>query len=172
MIHHQPWYCAWAVTWHMTSEMQKKLPDRPPLPRLPFLSQPEQPASLQEHLQHLQQLLPKRVRWFYAEEKRWIPFGGADSMEIENVYRWERNFSCFRSPKCTTLLGYWFLKIGTQPLDILVIIVWNVLFLIFFYPNLSWDEGPCLVRASAFECFCRSYANAGHMFLKLGYAIT
>lgn len=55
-------------------------PPRPPPPKQPR-------SSIEEHLQHLRPLKPERVRWFWKEDKKWVPFNGSDSLAIESTFR-------------------------------------------------------------------------------------
>ncbi|XP_065655078.1 phospholipase DDHD1 isoform X3 [Hydra vulgaris] len=43
--------------------------------------------SVQKHFEFLQPLSSKKVRWFFQEEKKWIPFNGSDSLKIETIFR-------------------------------------------------------------------------------------
>ena len=68
------------------SSGQQTPPKRPPLPNIN--KQPETPPlSIRHHLEHLKPLPVSKVRWFYQEDKKWIPFNGADSLKIEDVFR-------------------------------------------------------------------------------------
>lgn len=60
-------------------------PQRPPPPTKKFES--STPPSVKQHFEHLNPLSAFRVRWFYQEEKKWIPFNGYDSLNIEQTYR-------------------------------------------------------------------------------------
>lgn len=65
---------------------QQTPPKRPPAPNLNY--QPETPPlSVKHHLEHLKALPASKVRWFFQEDKKWIPFNGADSLKIEDVFR-------------------------------------------------------------------------------------
>lgn len=62
-------------------------PHRPPPPKISLPPQRKTPPSLKKHMEQIQPLSPCKVRWFYLEEKKWIPFNGRDSLEIERVFR-------------------------------------------------------------------------------------
>lgn len=62
-------------------------PHRPPPPKISLPPQRKTPPSLKKHMEQIQPLSPYKVRWFYLEEKKWIPFNGRDSLEIERVFR-------------------------------------------------------------------------------------
>ena len=65
-----------------------KRPPRPPPPdRATVPKRPSPPPSVKHHLEELQCLKRGKVRWFYKEEKKWVPFNGADSLEIERAYQ-------------------------------------------------------------------------------------
>lgn len=64
----------------------KTPPRRPPQPLAAVVTKTP-PISVHHHLQHLQPLVPSRVRWFYQEERKWIAFCGADSLRIEGVFK-------------------------------------------------------------------------------------
>ena len=59
------------------------------------LNKPEQssfgklgiPPSVQKHLDELRALQKHRVRWFYKEGKKWVPFNGRDSLVIEEEWQ-------------------------------------------------------------------------------------
>ena len=57
---------------------RKTPPPRPPPPRF---------SSVQDHLNELCEIRPERVRWFVYEDKKWVPFGGYDSLSIETCFR-------------------------------------------------------------------------------------
>ena len=59
-------------------------PNKPPRPPPPKFARP---SSIDEHLEHLRPLKPERVRWFWKEDKKWVPFNGCDSLAIESCYR-------------------------------------------------------------------------------------
>lgn len=66
-------------------------PKRPPPPSSQGQRpQPPQtpPLSVRQHMEHLQPLGKTKVRWFYQEDKKWIPFNGSDSLKIEEVFRY------------------------------------------------------------------------------------
>jgi len=46
----------------------------------------EIPLSVQKHLDELRALQKHRVRWFYKEGKKWVPFNGRDSLVIEEEW--------------------------------------------------------------------------------------
>ena len=45
------------------------------------------PPSVQKHLDELRALQKHRVRWFYKEGKKWVPFNGRDSLVIEEEWQ-------------------------------------------------------------------------------------
>ena len=45
------------------------------------------PLSVQKHLDELRALQKHRVRWFYKEGKKWVPFNGRDSLVIEEEWQ-------------------------------------------------------------------------------------
>lgn len=59
-------------------------PTKPPRPPPPNL---KRPPSIAHHLDALQALRPERARWFWKEDRRWVPFCGRDSLAIEECYR-------------------------------------------------------------------------------------
>eukprot|EP00795_Rhopilema_esculentum_P013592 gene13592-4487_t len=83
----------------------KKAPARPPLPSSANASSgasssgeeksPEKrcakpvqmPSSIQQHLDELRDLQKNKVRWFYKEGKKWIPFNGKDSLVMEEEWQ-------------------------------------------------------------------------------------
>ena len=66
--------------------MANKPPGRPPPPKV-IIPASQTPLSVRHHFEHLQLLGPARVRWFYQEDKKWIPFRGKDSLEIEKTFQ-------------------------------------------------------------------------------------
>ena len=66
-----------------TTADRKVTPTRPPPP-----SSHTTPPSVKKHFEFLQPLSKEKVRWFYQEEKKWIPFNGRDSLKIETIYRY------------------------------------------------------------------------------------
>ena len=72
-----------------TSDGGKSVPpNRPPPPKVAIPNPRVTPPSVKKHFEHLKPLGISKVRWFYQDEKRWVPFNGADSLEIENVCRY------------------------------------------------------------------------------------
>ena len=45
------------------------------------------PSSIQQHLDELRDLQKHKVRWFYKEGKKWIPFNGKDSLVMEEEWQ-------------------------------------------------------------------------------------
>ena len=75
------------------SQDEKIPPKRPNLPHQSSLGGAGIPASLQKHLDELRALQKHRVRWFYKEGKKWLPFNGRDSLVIEEEWQAFQNGS-------------------------------------------------------------------------------
>ncbi|XP_063958052.1 phospholipase DDHD1-like [Lytechinus pictus] len=61
--------------------LQRPKPPRPPPPRKPRLD----PSS--SKMEKVSDLVVQKVRWLYREEKKWVPFIGYDSCQMEWKYR-------------------------------------------------------------------------------------
>ena len=67
---------------------EKVPPKRPKLPS--DLTQARSRAhsdTLQKHLDELREVQRHKVRWFYFEGKKWVPFNGNDSLLIEKNWQ-------------------------------------------------------------------------------------
>lgn len=63
---------------------KKPKPPRPPPPRK---SKPDSSSSSSLKSEKVADLVVQKVRWLYREEKKWVPFIGYDSCQMEWKYR-------------------------------------------------------------------------------------
>ncbi|XP_030855314.1 phospholipase DDHD1 [Strongylocentrotus purpuratus] len=63
---------------------KKPKPPRPPPPRK---SKPDSSSSSSSKSEKVADLVVQKVRWLYREEKKWVPFIGYDSCQMEWKYR-------------------------------------------------------------------------------------
>lgn len=72
---------------------EKTPPVRPSQPKHHSFGGGEIPPSVQKHLDELRELQKHKVRWFYKEGKKWLPFNGRDSLVIEEEWQALKNES-------------------------------------------------------------------------------
>eukprot|EP00112_Aurelia_sp_Birch-Aquarium-sp1_P003732 Seg142.1 transcript_id=Seg142.1/GoldUCD/mRNA.D3Y31 product="Phospholipase DDHD1" protein_id=Seg142.1/GoldUCD/D3Y31 len=65
----------------------EKIPPKRPDPPSQTDSDKSILSSIQQHLDELRELQRNKVRWFYKDGKKWIPFNGKDSLEIEEAWQ-------------------------------------------------------------------------------------
>lgn len=68
-------------------QAEKSSPKRPSQPKKSSPQSIGIPISVQKHLDELRELQKSKVRWFYKEGKKWIPFNGRDSLVIEDEWQ-------------------------------------------------------------------------------------
>ena len=66
---------------------EEKIPPKRPDPPSQADSNKSILSSIQQHLDELRELQRNKVRWFYKSGKKWIPFNGKDSLEIEEAWQ-------------------------------------------------------------------------------------
>ena len=86
---------------------KKTRPARPPPPRA-MQATNSVPSTVQRHYEELSDFRAERVRWFYYEDKKWLPFCGLDSLKIEQCFRHLPSKDAKTLPDCyevCTVLG-------------------------------------------------------------------